>query len=140
MFSSNQWFSSKPSEVFSGKSFGRFIYVDTDETVKIGNKPNMLLIGYLRRLRQLHPEYTIVLWSAAGQKHAMDVATEFDILDVFDYVLSKPTWLFDDLEDEWDKNIKVFPPNDEMLLHDEVSSINDYIGEHRRFNKPPLLD
>lgn len=140
MFSSNQLFSQKPTEVFGDKSFGHFIYVDTDETIQIGGKPNRLLIGYLRRLRQLHPEYTIVLWSRAGQDHAMEVATEFDLLDVFDHVLAKPTWLFDDEGLDWDKHIKVLPSDGEMLMHDDVSSIDEYIGKHSRFNKPPLLD
>lgn len=140
MFISSQLFSSKPTEVFGDKSFGCFIYVDTDETIKVDDKPNMLLIGYLRRLRQLHPEYTIVLWSRAGQDHAMEVATEFDLRDVFDHVLAKPTWLFDDAGVAWDKHIKVLPPDGEMLLHDDVSSIDEYIGEHSRFNKPPLFD
>lgn len=137
MFSSNMLFTSQASGVFEKRDPGHFIYVDTDETIRVGGKPNNLLIGYLRRLRQLHPDYTIVLWSRAGQEHAKEVATELDLLDIFDYILAKPTWLFDDAGKRWGRNIEIIAPDGEIM--DKISSINEYIGDHSNNKKPTLF-
>jgi predicted HAD superfamily phosphohydrolase YqeG len=83
------------------------IYIDVDNTLIIDGKPNEPLINWLRDYKE---EYVFVLWSLAGQEHAKDIADQFDITNLFRYILSKPKRIIDDRCWEWTRETSCYRP------------------------------
>ena len=52
------------------------------------------------------------MWSARGERHAEDTCKKAGLDDVFDYVISKPSYVVDDVGWEWTKYTKVIDPTD----------------------------
>ena len=89
------------------------IYVDVDGTLISGNKINNKLIRYLKSLKEKHE---LILWSAAGEHHARDIAKHLKITKLFKHIISKPTTLIDDESINWIKKVKIINIKNNSLI------------------------
>jgi FMN phosphatase YigB (HAD superfamily) len=83
----------------------RTIFVDVDGTLHKKGRPIQSVIDYCRRKKA--EGYTLVLWSARGQAHALEAVKVFGLHDLFSHVLSKPGAIIDDRGWTWAKYTKV---------------------------------
>lgn len=83
----------------------KVIAVDVDGTLLINGKIDRKLVDWCRR-KKLDGFY-IILWSARGMQHAIDVSRDGNIVDVFDTIISKPGYIVDDKGWQWIKYTKV---------------------------------
>jgi len=51
--------------------------------------------------------YRFVLWSARGEKYAIFVAGKYNIVDLFEHIISKPGYIIDDKGWSWIKYTKI---------------------------------
>lgn len=83
----------------------RWIFVDTDGTLARSGVLDEYIVDFLKQKRI--DGFKIVLWSSRGQKHAQDVAEKYEVIDLFDFILSKPGYLIDDKGWRWIRYTKV---------------------------------
>lgn len=81
------------------------IAVDVDGTILLSSGPNQVLIEFLK-LRKAEG-FGLMLWSAQGEAHAREVAERFDIVDLFDVIVSKPGYIVDDKGWQWARFTKI---------------------------------
>lgn len=88
----------------------RTIFVDVDDTLHHEGRPIQSVIDYCRRKKA--EGYTLVLWSARGQKHAENAVSVFGLHGLFTHVLSKPGAILDDRGWGWAKYTRVIKQSD----------------------------
>ena len=81
------------------------IYIDADNTLIVNGVLNDTLVDWIKGRRR--DCFEIVLWSARGRLYAESVAERFMVADLFDFVVSKPGYIVDDMGTSWNKYIKV---------------------------------
>lgn len=77
----------------------KVIAVDVDGTLHTRGKPDVKLIEWLRVQRD--EGFKLILWSSAGEQHAREVATAFNVTELFDVIIGKPCLFIDDQGLEW---------------------------------------
>lgn len=80
----------------------KFIAIDIDGTLRFEDgTPNERLIEWCRKKKS--EGFKLMLWSMAGEEYAKATAIEFQVLDVFDIICSKPGYIVDDQAWGWTK-------------------------------------
>jgi len=82
-----------------------WIYVDVDNTLLLGSRPNVRLIGWLRARKA--EGQTLVLWSARGQEHAQRAARLLGVEELFEAILAKPGEIVDDKGWTWARHVRI---------------------------------
>lgn len=72
----------------------RTIAVDVDGTLLRGERLNETLVAWLAERKA--EGFTLILWSAAGKQHAVEVARQFAVEHLFETIISKPGYVVDD--------------------------------------------
>ena len=76
----------------------KWIFVDIDGTLSND------VIEWIKTKR---PEgYRFVLWSSRGEEYAKAVAERYEIVDLFEHIISKPGYIVDDKGWSWVKYTK----------------------------------
>lgn len=75
------------------------IFVDVDGTLEIHGELNQPLIEWLKEKKE--DGFSLVLWSMAGEKHAVIIADEYKVTHLFDHIISKPGYIIDDKGWQW---------------------------------------
>ena len=88
----------------------KVIAVDVDDTLLINGEINQKLSKWCEARKT--EGFCLILWSARGERHAEDTCKKAGLDDVFDYVISKPSYVVDDVGWEWTKYTKVINPTD----------------------------
>ncbi len=91
----------------------RTIAVDVDGTLIVGGELNMSLIEWCTRRKS--EGFFLILWSARGMTHAVDIAEETGVSALFDVIISKPGYIVDDVGWSWIKFTKVHRDVTRML-------------------------
>jgi hypothetical protein len=86
----------------------KVIAVDVDDTLLIKGVINEKLSKWCRDRKT--EGFCLILWSARGEVHAVDTCKKAGLDNVFDYVISKPSYVVDDKGWEWTKYTKVINP------------------------------
>jgi len=73
----------------------RVIAVDVDGTLIINGIVNEKLVNLCKKKKK--EGFTMILWSAGGQNHAIKAAKLSGLNDVFDHIISKPGYIIDDM-------------------------------------------
>lgn len=81
------------------------IAVDVDGTLLINGQLNQELVTWCRKKKA--EGFFMMLWSAAGQKHAENASEMAGLNDVFDLILSKPGYVVDDQGWSWVKYTQI---------------------------------
>jgi len=89
------------------------IAVDVDGTLLINGAANEILIDYLTEKKA--EGYDIFLWSARGKSHAQDVATRFNLTNLFSAIISKPDIMIDDRGWSWTRYVNVLSSNSMLV-------------------------
>tara|TARA_R110002012_G_scaffold88308_2_gene217649 strand:- start:1186 stop:1509 length:324 start_codon:yes stop_codon:yes gene_type:complete len=89
-------------------SLKKVIAVDVDDTLLINGEINQNLSQWC--LDRKTEGFCLILWSARGEDHAIDTCKKAGLNNVFDYVISKPSYVVDDKGWEWTKYTKVINP------------------------------
>lgn len=85
----------------------RCIAIDVDGTLLIDGKLNEPLAEWAALKKQ--EGFDVVLWSAQGRAHAVNVAVEFGIDSQFTAIISKPGYIVDDLGWSWTQYTETVP-------------------------------
>lgn len=77
----------------------KWIFVDVDGTLFEGNVLNECLVKWCREKKLAG--FQLVLWSCRGADHAKQAALLASMIDVFDFIISKPGYIVDDNGWRW---------------------------------------
>ena len=83
----------------------KVIFIDVDGTLIQKGILNEKLIKWCKDKK--NNGFKLTLWSARGEEHAKKVAMLFKVSDIFDYIISKPGYIVDDLGWRWIKFTRV---------------------------------
>jgi len=83
----------------------KVIGIDVDGTLLINGKINEQLVKWCRNKKD--NGFSLILWSARGEKHAINIAKMAKIQDIFDHILSKPGYIVDDQGWQWTKYTRI---------------------------------
>lgn len=83
----------------------KVIFVDVDDTLIKRGKLNNKLVEWCKDKKLMG--FKIILWSSAGEEYARKIATRFELLDIFETIISKPGYIVDDKGWGWIKFTKV---------------------------------
>lgn len=84
------------------------IYVDVDGTLVKHGKLNDKLVKWCEMMKA--DGFRLYLWSARGEDYARETAQEFGVDGLFDLILSKPSYIVDDMLKGWTKYMGVIDP------------------------------
>lgn len=99
------------------------IYVDVDGTIHTKGILNEQVIRYCAKMKS--QGFRLVLWSARGAKYAREAAAHYEIMDLFENVLSKPGYTIDDQGWGWVKYTHVITL-DEIVRFLRVAPLTGY--------------
>ena len=94
----------------------KVIAIDVDGTLQHNGNPNNKLIEWCRDRKS--ENYNLILWSARGEAHARKYAELFNVTEIFDTIISKPSYVVDDQGWGWIKYTKVIRTFDEQFKED----------------------
>lgn len=81
---------------------GSLVSIDEDGTQGFAPEWKQLLLPHRRHIEQLKKHkmrgHTVIVWSAGGYDWAAAVVKAFGLESFVDLVISKPTWMYDDLQ------------------------------------------
>ena len=95
----------------------RVIAVDVDGTLLINGTANQPLIDWC--IKQRDAGLSLMLWSSRGEAHARNVATAFDVADLFSVICSKPGYVVDDQGWNWIRYTRIIRDYDGLMAHSE---------------------
>ena len=75
----------------------REVFVDVDGTLIRNGDLNHNMVQWIRD----QSDVSFILWSAAGRSHAEEVARCHGIEDLFSLIISKPSYIIDDVGWRW---------------------------------------
>lgn len=77
----------------------KWIFVDVDGTLFEGNVLNEYLVKWCREKKS--QGFYLVLWSCRGAEYARQAASIANVIEVFDFIISKPGYIVDDNGWRW---------------------------------------
>jgi hydroxymethylpyrimidine pyrophosphatase-like HAD family hydrolase len=83
----------------------RTIAVDVDKTLYHGGAANEPLIRWLRARKA--EGFHLILWSARGQQHALEIANRLELVALFDTIVSKPGYVVDNEGWAWTRFTRI---------------------------------
>ena len=84
-----------------------WVYIDVDGCLLIDGKINKTLSEWIVENSQRNGgKFYLVLWSAAGKKHAFAVSGAAGLNKYFEAILAKPSHIIDDHGTSWVKWVK----------------------------------
>ncbi len=85
----------------------RVIAVDVDGTLLSHGCCNLALVAMLRNAKE--DGFSLTLWSMGGEAYARSVAEALGLADLFDHIISKPGFVFDDAGWSWVRYTQILP-------------------------------
>ncbi len=81
------------------------IAVDVDGTLLINGRINKRLAEWCKTKKA--EGFYLILWSSAGQQHAIEAAEKAGLIEVFDTIISKPGYIVDNVGWSWTRYTQV---------------------------------